>query len=151
LEELFTVDNIMSALEYIDDKDLEGAQWYFHPTVWNVIRNLQGNVSDGSGGTIKSGLPLVNIDQNYKYNLLGYPVNRTSQAPKGGSPSNDVPAGFFGNMKNIIIGDRMSLAVQADSSERFSYDQTIFRATQRLAIDVAVPAGLVKFQMPTSS
>jgi HK97 family phage major capsid protein len=148
LAEEVTVANLIAevgALQASDPNALDGAEWFFNPTVWALIRNLQGNVSDGAGGTIASGLPLVNIDKEWNYNLLGFPVNISAQA--AATETVELAWGYFGNPRYIYVGDMMSMSVESSKDSRFSYDQTEFLARQRLAIAVGVPAslGVLKF------
>jgi HK97 family phage major capsid protein len=143
LAEEVTIDNLMNevaALQAADPYALDGAEWYFYPTVWSMIRNFQYNVSNGSGGVIPSGQPVVNIDQNWNYNLLGFKVNVLPYVPHAATAAK--AWGLFGNAKYIIFGDMMSMALDSSKESRFSYDQTEFRAIQRCALVVGVPGSL---------
>lgn len=139
--ELITEDNLLSMVGELDDRELAGARWFMHPTAWNVVRGLE----DGASSKI------VRLNEAYGYDLLGFPVNRSNQMPSVSSLSNDASYIAFGNPQNIVIGDRMQFTIAANDGERFSYDQTVFRATQRVAIAVALPASLVKLSAPAES
>lgn len=139
--ELITEDNLLSMVGELDDRELAGARWFMHPTAWNTIRALE----DGASSKI------VRLNENYGYDLLGFPVHRSSEMPSVSSLSNDTSYIAFGNPQHIIIGDRMQFTVAANEGERFSYDQTVFRATQRVAIAVALPGSLVRLTAPSTA
>ena len=116
----------------LEDSQLDGAEWFFHPTVWSLVRGLDDSNSN----------PIVQLDRDYSYNLLGFNVNRSAQVPSGGDSAGVYC--FFGNPKNIIIGDLMDFSLQQSSEFRMDYDQTAFLAKQRLAIAVTNATALVK-------
>ena len=120
----------VAALQAVDTRHLDGAEWFVHPTVWAVIRGLVDS----------NGNPLVQIDQNYMYNLLGFPVVVNSKVPVATTVA--LPFLFFGNPKNIFFGDRMGFSLDSSADSRFSYDQTEFRAIQRCGLLVAKPASI---------
>lgn len=139
--ELITEDNLLSMVAKLDDRELVGARWFMHPTAWSVIRGLE----DGASSKI------VRLNEAYMYDLLGFPAHRSSQMPSVSSLSNDTSYIAFGNPQHIVIGDRMQFTIASSEHERFSYDQTAFRATQRLAIAVALPSSLVKLTAPATA
>jgi HK97 family phage major capsid protein len=130
--ELLTEDNILLACGKLDDLQQDGAEWFFTPTAWNTIRALE----DGASSKI------VRLNEGYKYNLIGFPVNLSSRVGPVATVSKC--AGFFGNMKHVYIGDRMDLSITTSDQYRFANDQTVFRAVQRLAIAVAIPTSFCK-------
>lgn len=139
--ELITEDNLLSMVAKLEDRELAGARWFMHPTAWSIVRGLE----DGASSKI------VRLNEEYMYDLLGFPVHRTSQMPSVSSITNDTSYIAFGNPQNIVIGDRMQFTIASSDGERFSYDQTVFRATQRVAIAVALPGSLVKLSAPATA
>lgn len=136
LAEEVVLDNIttlMASLQAADPYAFDGAEWFFHPTVWAIIRKFADTNSD----------LLVTLDKDWKYDLFGFPVNVTAQAPA--AETVDLPWGFFGNPKYIYFGDMMSMSVESSKHSRFSFDQTEFLARQRCAVAVGVPASLGRF------
>ncbi len=131
--ELLTEANILTACGKLDDLQQDGAEWFFTPSAWNTIRALE----DGASSKI------VRLNENYKYDLLGFPVNISSRVGPAATASKC--AGFFGNMKHLYIGDRMDMTITTSDQYRFANDQTVFRATQRLAIAVGIPTAFVRF------
>ena len=130
-----TTSNLLDLMAKFDEIEITGAKWYMHPTVWASVRGLVDTNSD----------LLVGPTENFRYNLFGYPVVLSSYAtPTKASIAAAKPVVLFGNMNNIIIGDCLSLDISSTQYFRFDYDQTTFRAIQRLAIAVAWPQGLAK-------
>lgn len=131
--ELLTEANLLLACGKLDDLQQDGAEWFFTPNAWNAIRALE----DGANSKI------VRLNEGYKYNLLGFPVNISSRV--GPAATALKAAGFFGNMnKAVYIGDRMDLSITTSDQYRFANDQTVFRAVQRLAIAVGLPTSMVR-------
>jgi len=130
--ELLIEDNLLTAVGKLDDLQIDGAEWYFTNSAWNTIRALE----DGASSKI------VRLNENYRYNLLGFPVNLRAQV--GTTATAERAAGFFGNMKHIYIGDRMDFRVDTSEHYRFANDQIVFRGLQRLAVKVAIPSALVR-------
>lgn len=137
--ELVTEDNLLSLVGRLEDRELDGARWFMHPNVWATIRGLEDGSSD----------KIVRLNENYGYDLLGFPVHRTTQMP--GTAAASTPAVLFGNPMHIVVGDRMQFTIAANEGERFSYDQTVFRATQRVAIDVALPSSIARLEFGAAS
>ena len=137
--ELLTEANILTAAGKLDDLQQDGAEWYFTPGAWNAIRAIQ----DGSSSKI------VRLNESYKYDLLGFPVNVSSRVGPVATASKC--AGFFGNMKNVYIGDRMDLTIATSDQYRFANDQTVFRAVQRIAIAVGLPTSWVRLIFGSAS
>jgi len=130
--ELLTEDNLLAAVGKLDDRQLAGAEWYFTNGAWNVIRALE----DGASSKI------IRLNEAYKYNLLGYPVNLNAKV--GTTATVSRAAGFFGNLKWVYIGDRMNFNIGTSEHYRFANDQVVFRGLQRLAVKVALPANFVR-------
>lgn len=137
---LLTEDNLLAVVATLTDQEREGAQWYFTNTAWNAVRAIE----DGASSKI------VRLNENYKYDLLGYPLNLRDQV-SGSSATANMPIGFFGNMKWIYIGDRMDFAINTSEHYRFAYDQTVFMGIQRIAISVALPSALARITFGDSS
>lgn len=137
--ELLTEANILLAAGKLDDLQQDGAEWFFTPSAWNAIRALE----DGANSKI------VRLNENYKYDLLGFPVNISSRV--GPAATAAKCAGFFGNLKHLYIGDRMDMTITTSDQYRFANDQTVFRATQRLAIAVGIPSAFVRMVFGSAS
>ena len=125
-----TLIGAVSNLMAVDTRNLDGAEWFMHPTVWAVVRGLVDSNSN----------PIVQIDKDFKYNLLGFPVTISSKVPAGGSPTVALPFLLFGNPKNIMFGDMMNFSLESSKDSRFSYDQTEYRALQRCGVLIPNPA-----------
>jgi HK97 family phage major capsid protein len=137
--ELLTEANLLLGCGKLDDLQQDGAEWFFTPSAWNAIRALE----DGANSKI------IRLNEGYKYNLLGFPVNISSRVSPAATAAKN--AGYFGNMKHLYIGDRMDLSITTSDQYRFANDQTVFRAVQRLAIAVALPTAFVRFMFGAAS
>lgn len=147
--ELFTVDNLISAVGKLDEQELDGAEWFFSPAGWAAVRGMEYQVSDGSGGTTDSGQPLVPVNAAWNYPLFGFNTNITSRVINSAAAS--TAAAFFGNARHIYVGDRMDLRIDRSEHYRFANDQVVFRGLQRLAITVGLPSSLVKISFGAES
>jgi len=129
-----TAANLYTIAGMLDEIEIQGAQWFFHPTVWATVRGL----------TDSNGDHLVRLNQAYRYDVLGFPTNLSSQMTTKAS----IPAGgpwvLFGNPRYIQVGDQMSLEIAQSQDVRFDYDQTVFRGIQRLSIAVAIEGALAQ-------
>lgn len=140
LAELFTEANILSMAGKLEDMKLAGAEWFMGPDAWAVIRGL-------TAGT--TGSSIVRLNEGYSYDLLGYPVNRSAQVAP--TPAASKAMAYFGNPKYIYIGDRMGFSIATSDQYKFPEDQVVFKATQRLAIAVGLPAAFVKLSFGAAS
>ncbi|MHA1661875.1 MAG: phage major capsid protein [Candidatus Thorarchaeota archaeon] len=140
LAELITEDNLIAMVANLAGSSaLDGAEWYWHPTAWNVIRGLE----DGASSKI------LRLNENYKYDLLGFPVNLSNQVPVAATA--ELPVGFFGNLANVYIGDKMDFSLAVSTDERFSSDQAVFKGTQHIAVNVALPAAFSRIVFGAAS
>lgn len=135
-----TEDHLLEAVGKLDDRQLAGAEWFTTNPAWNAIRAIE----DGASSKI------VRLNENYTYDLLGFPVNRRAQiAPS--TATAERAAAFFGNLKWVYIGDRMDFRIDTSEHRRFEYDQVVFRGLQRLAIKVALPDNFVRMVFGAAS
>jgi HK97 family phage major capsid protein len=107
-----------------------GAQFYFHRTVFNIIRKLKST------------------DGHYIYSppngqdpatIWGYPYTLTDVMPGVAADAPDTPFVIFGNLKHLYLGDRRRMTVATSQHVGFANDQVYLRVIQRLALDVAIP------------
>ena len=131
-----TLANLVTVMSLLTTQELIGAEWFMHPSTWAQVRGL-------TGGSSANDHPYVSVDGPYKYNLFGYPVSISDKASASyASIAADRAILFFGNPKYIYIGMMNDLRVDSSEAYKFNYDQTVFRAIQRLAIAVALPGSL---------
>jgi HK97 family phage major capsid protein len=140
--EFLTFGTLDAMIAYLDELTANGAEFFMSPQAWSAIRAIQSNVSDGKGGVIASGVPVMLPNGQWAYDYMGFPVNRTSRCLV--TPTVSKVAAFLGNPKYIYVGDRMNLTIDVSEHFRFSSDQTCFRAKQRFAVTVGIPSALVK-------
>jgi len=121
----------IAALEAANWVNLIGAEWFFAPQVWAAIRSLTAAVTN---------LPQVAINEPWKFNLFGFPVNINGLVPHAETALK--AWGLFGNPKYIYVGDMGGLSIESSKDYRFGEDQTTFLARQRLAVAVGIPGSL---------
>lgn len=134
LAEEVTIDNLtamVAALEAANWVNLIGAEWFFAPQVWAVIRSLTAATTN---------LPQVAINQPWKFDLFGFPVNINGLVPHTETVS--LAWGLFGNPKYVYVGDMGQMTIESSKDYRFGEDQTTFLARQRLAVKVGIPGSL---------
>lgn len=73
--------------------------------------------------------------------LLGYEYLRSERMPY--TFTADKPVAIFGDLKNVRIGLRQDLIVEASKDNRFTYDQLVLRAKFRIGIAIHPPSAFV--------
>jgi HK97 family phage major capsid protein len=127
-----TADDLADVIASQPPALIDGAQFYFHRTILNVLRKLKDKddnyiwaapTADGQPGTI----------WGYPYTLceLMPGVSTVSQAGK--------PFMFFGNLKHYYIGDRQQLTIARSEHVGFAQDKTFLRILQREGMAYAIP------------
>ena len=113
--------------------ELAGAEWFMHPSTWAHIRGLSDT----------SGMPLVAINGPRQYDIFGYPVTLSDECTAAvGSIAAGRASIYFGNPKYIYVGIMNDIVVDSSNSFKFDYDQTTFRALQRIAIGTVLGGSL---------
>lgn len=134
-------DHILNVIGKLSSTALSGAVWIMPPTVWARVRGLADSNSD----------LLVNIDQDYRFNLFGFPVYLTDQMVARTSVAAGDELMLFGNPKNYIIGDRQQLMIDSSPHVAFNADQTVFRATQRMGMSIGIETELAVLSRATAA
>jgi len=110
---------------------VDGAEFYFHRTILNVLRKLKDKndnyiwaqpTADGQPGT-----------------LWGYPYNLCELMPSVTASGASKPFIFFGNLKHYYIGDRQQLTVARSEHVGFAQDKVFLRILQREGLAYAIP------------
>lgn len=117
----------------------EGARWYMHRTIFNILRKMQVQTYDGSS--------LANNNQ-YVYSapagsdpgtIWGYPYTLVESMPTIADDAADTPFMFFGNMKHYYLADRQALSIARSEHVGFAQDKIFIRVLQRESMAAAVP------------
>lgn len=131
-----TLANLVTVMSLLTTQELVGAEWFMHPSTWSKWRGITG-ASTGNDH------PYVAVNGPFQYNLMGYPVSLSDVCSlTWASIAADESFVYFGNPKHIYIGMMNDIRVDSSEQYKFNYDQTVFRAIQRLAIAVALPGSL---------
>jgi HK97 family phage major capsid protein len=125
-------DHIMEMVGKLSSTALNGAIMVMAPTTFAQVRTI----SDAGSNL------LVNIDKDYRYNILGFPTYLSDNMTAKASVAAGDALILFGNPRNYIIGDRMDLSIQSSEHIAFTANQTVFRAIQRIAMSVGIETEL---------
>lgn len=108
-----------------------GAKFYMHRTVFNVVRKLkdtQNNYIYAPAGGLQPST------------IWGYPFELVEQMPALSASGVSKPFIAFGNLRNLVIGDRKRMTVDASIHYQFHKDLTYLRFMERIAVRVGVPS-----------
>jgi HK97 family phage major capsid protein len=109
----------------------QGARWFMHRTIFNVIRQLQ----DGDGMYIW-GNPTMASDQGL---IWGYPYTLVESMPAVTATAVSTPYIFFGNLMHYYIGDRQQMTLARSEHVGFAADKVYLRVLQREGMAYALP------------
>lgn len=109
----------------------EGARFFMHRTVFNLIRQLK----DGNGMYIW-GNPTMNSDEGL---IWGYPYTLVESMPAVTATAVSTPYLFFGNLMHYYIGDRQQMTLARSEHVGFAADKIFLRVLQREGMAYALP------------
>jgi len=109
----------------------QGARWFMHRTIFNVIRQLQ----DGDGMYIW-GNPTQSADAGL---IWGYPYTLVESMPAVTATAVSTPYLFFGNLSHYYIGDRQQMTLARSEHVGFAADKVYLRVLQREGMAYALP------------
>lgn len=109
----------------------QGARFFMHRTVFNVIRQLK----DGVGMYIW-GNPTMSADEGL---IWGYPYTLVESMPAITATAISTPYMFFGNLMHYYIGDRQQMTLARSEHVGFAADKVYLRVLQREGMAYALP------------
>lgn len=107
-------------------------EWYMHRTIFSIVRRLKYS---GSGEYIYAD-PVAPGEPG---TIWGYPVNLVEVMPAASASGTSKPFIFFGDMRNMYMGDRASMAIARNDSLGFLSDKVYVRALERIGFQYALP------------
>ena len=111
-----------------------GAKFYMHRSIFSFIRQLKTT----------DGMPVYNPPAlSAPATIWGYPYTLVESMPNFTGNVADKRYILFGNLKNMYMGDRMSLSVASTDLVGFANFQTHFRFVERLCFKAVMPNTLV--------
>lgn len=134
-----TADNLADVIASLTPTVSDGAKWYMHRTVFNVIRKLHSLTYDGS---------TKSSDNNYIFSapqgtdpgtIWSYPYELVETMPSITDTAVSTPFMILGNMKHYYIADRQKLSIARSEHVGFAQDKIYLRVIQREAMAAAVP------------
>lgn len=142
------LDDLSTLIANVEESVLDGAGFYMHRTMWNVIRTKK----DTAGNYI-IGYPNPTILENQKPGgvrpvgqIWGYPVYTSRHLPASTATAVSTNFLFFGNLKALSFGNRGEMSVAQHQSGTFGgkeialADQRGLVYRQRHGLAVVLPA-----------
>jgi len=116
--------NLLRMMALMPSHSRAGAKWYVSPYFFADCMQALDAAQGGS----------VGLSQGLGLTFMGYPVVTTDEMPSSGDQSGKVFA-LFANLANAaIFGTRAGIELASSSEVAFLSDQTVLRATARVAI-----------------
>lgn len=128
-------DYLLDMQDAVPANSLLGAGYFMHRSVLNRVKRLKSSTGAYIYQAPQNGEPAT---------LWDYPVYKIESLPTAGSVVAGTSFAFFGNPRYAMIGDRKIWSLRTSDAPGFSQFQIYFRASERIAIKVALPQGLSK-------
>lgn len=125
-----TADDLANVISNLSTTLIQGAQFYMHRTVFNVIRKLK----DSQGQYIYS-----EPNGQDPGMIWGYPFTLTESLPSITDTAANTKFLFFGNLEHYYIADRMNMSVARSEHVGFANDRVYLRVIQREGMGYALP------------
>lgn len=144
------VTDLADLVDAVSESSAAGAGFVMHRNILNYLRKLQ----DGAGNYIFN--PTAPTPQGGVGTIWGYPVFTSDQMPGAAASAISTNFVIFGNMRNLLLGDRQRVEMALSDSaviagaSTFERFQTAVRFTERIAIAVGVPAAFSVLQTAAS-
>jgi HK97 family phage major capsid protein len=139
-----TYANISQAVSRVEQENVVEAppwQWVINPREMDTLRQMEdtaGNLVFSGGGQYQQAIAGVEPTT-----LLGYPLNKTTTVAVD-TDNNDETRMYFGQWKDVVVGQRKSLEIMATNQggDSFEYDQTWIRAILRMDVIIRHPESI---------
>jgi len=133
------IDDYLRALAVLPRYAIGTSAWYMHPATYHnsVQRMMLSSGTQGSGtiGALAGGNTAANLAQGTPNTFLGLPVVWVLKMPS--TPTTGQIAAYVGDLSLAgIMAIKSDMQVASSSDRYFEVDQTVFRAVQRLDINV---------------
>lgn len=133
------IDDYLKSLASLPRYAIGTSAWYMHPAVYhNSVQRMMlssGTAGSGTIGALAGGNTAANLAQGTPNTFLGLPVVwvlKMNSAPTSGQI-----AAYVGDLSLAgIMAVKSDMQVASSSDRYFEVDQTVFRAVQRLDINV---------------
>lgn len=136
-----TADDLASIIAATPLKYRRGGQWFMPPEAFDVFRRLKNAMGD---------YILTNPISADPTGLFGYRVNQCDEIT--GTPAAGAKVIAFFNPKNVIIGDRVSLAVEIFNKTSYAVtsEELFVRGRARLGFCLPVPGAIITMKLASS-
>lgn len=127
-----TGDDMADATAALTSAASNGARWYMHRTIFNVVRKLKS--SSGSEEYI-----FQQPAGTQPGSIWTYPYDLTDVMPSISQSAVDTPFVILGNLRHYYIGDRKAMTMARSEHVGFAQDKIFLRVLQRIAMAMAIP------------
>lgn len=133
------IDDYLAALAKLPRYAIGTSAWYMHPGVYhNSVQRMMlssGTAGSGTIGALAGGNTAANLAQGTPNTFLGLPVVWVLKMTA--APATGKIAAYVGDLSLAgIMAVKSDMQVASSSDRYFEVDQTVFRAVQRLDINV---------------
>lgn len=133
------IDDYLRALAVLPRYAIGTSAWYMHPATYhNSVQRMMlssGTAGTGTIGALAGGNTAANLAQGTPNTFLGLPVVWVLKMPS--TPTTGQIAAYVGDLSLAgIMAIKSDMQVASSSDRYFEVDQTVFRAVQRLDINV---------------
>ena len=133
------IDDYLGALAKLPRYAIGTAAWYMHPHVYhNSVQRMMlssGTVGSGTVGALSGGNTAANLAQGTPNTFLGLPVVYVLKMDS--SVTTGEIAAYVGDLSLAgIMGVKGDMQVASSTDRYFEADQTVFRAVQRLDVNL---------------
>lgn len=133
------IDDYLGALAKLPRYAIGTAAWYMHPHVYhNSVQRMMlssGTVGSGTIGALSGGNTAANLAQGTPNTFLGLPVVYVVKMDS--SVTTGEIAAYVGDLSLAgIMGVKGDMQVASSTDRYFEADQTVFRAVQRLDVNL---------------
>lgn len=133
------IDDYLRALAVLPRYAIGTSAWYMHPATYhNSVQRMMlssGTAGTGTIGALAGGNTAANLAQGTPNTFLGLPVVWVLKMPA--TPTTGQIAAYVGDLSLAgIMAVKSDMQVASSSDRYFEVDQTVFRAVQRLDINV---------------
>ncbi|RLF42658.1 MAG: phage major capsid protein [Thermoplasmata archaeon] len=132
-------DDLADVISSVTNNVADGAKFYMHRTVFNVIRKLHSLTYDGSSKSSDANYIFSAPQGSDPGTIWSYPYELVESMPDITQTAISTPFLIFGNMKHYYIADRQKLSIARSEHVGFAQDKVYLRAIQREAMAAAVP------------
>ena len=126
-------DILADVISSMTNVQIEGARFYFHRTIFNVLRKLKTTTGEYIYSAPQGNDPAT---------IWGYNFTLTDTMPSIADSGVNKPFIIFGNLKHVYLGDKRQMTIATSQHVGFAEDKIFMRVIQREGMAIAFPEAL---------